>query len=145
MADAPDDPRRQFDFWLGAWRVVDEDGEPLGTNAIRSVHDGHALEERWTGASGVTGSSLSTYDAADGAWVQCWVDDAGRLIDLRGGVEDGAMRLAGTLSTADGDRVPFRGTWTAEGPDRVVQHFDVRPEGDDWTTWFHGLYERAAD
>jgi hypothetical protein len=145
MAPPVDDPARQFDFWLGEWVVRDADGERVGSNVIRRVHDGAALEEQWVGASGVTGSSLSTYDAAEAAWVQCWVDAAGRFIHLAGGFEDGAMHLEATPSTADADRVPFRGRRTPAAAARAVQHFDVAPDGGDWQPWFHGIYEPAAE
>ena len=68
-------------------------------------------------------------------------------IDIRGGLEDGAMRLEGTvLYLQNGQRFPFRGTWTPQ-PDGVVrQHFEQSTdEGQTWTTWFDGYYHRAED
>jgi hypothetical protein len=49
-----DDASRQFDFWVGHWRVT-EHGKLAGDNRIEPILDGCALLENWTGAKGGAG------------------------------------------------------------------------------------------
>lgn len=53
---------KQFDFWIGSWSVKNPAGKEIGGNEITSVSTGCALLEHWTGATGVTGVSISNYD-----------------------------------------------------------------------------------
>jgi hypothetical protein len=43
---------RQFDFWLGRWKVTNPDGKQVGTSEITRVSEGCAIREQWTSASG---------------------------------------------------------------------------------------------
>ncbi|HVG04108.1 MAG TPA: hypothetical protein VM937_04120, partial [Burkholderiaceae bacterium] len=52
---------RQFDFWVGEWDVT-QNGKIAGRNSIRSILNGCALREDWSGTGGFTGSSLNFYD-----------------------------------------------------------------------------------
>jgi hypothetical protein len=132
---------RQFDFWVGQWRVEDAGGTYAGDNHIRKVELGCMLVESWTGQSGGTGTSINYYDPVNEQWVQNWVG-LNLLIDLRGGLSDGSMVLEGTIHYFRGGTTsPFRGTWTPM-PDGVVrQHFEQSADdGQTWTTWFDGYY-----
>jgi hypothetical protein len=141
------DPRfSAFDFWVGRWSVRDSAGNPQGENRIEKGERGCVLVERWSGATGGTGISMNYFDPAAGQWVQVWVSPT-LQIDIRGGLEDGAMRLRGNvLYLHNGQRFPFRGTWTPQ-PDGVVrQHFEQSTdEGETWATWFDGYYHRIED
>ena len=55
-----DSAARQFDFWVGHWRVT-EHGKPAGENRIERILDGCALLENWTGAQGGAGKSLNFF------------------------------------------------------------------------------------
>jgi hypothetical protein len=55
---------RQFDFWLGKWKVTDAQGNQVGTSEISRQSEGCAIREQWTSAAGQGGMSLNYYDAA---------------------------------------------------------------------------------
>lgn len=143
---------RQFDFWIGRWNVVAADGRPLGRNTITSVHGGCVLQEQWTGARGLTGSSVSTWDPRTKEWHQFWVDSSGKAwlsydndgnpSTIRGTFHDGVMEM----TSVPGTKPMMRGTWKLLADGRVRQAFD---EWDDvakqWKTSFEGFYVRMPD
>lgn len=143
--DTPD--HRAFDFWRGRWEVRTPDGRLAGHNTVRSILNGCVLHEHYTTPSGYEGESFNIFDAGRGRWHQTWVDNAGLLLELDGGVRDGAMVLTGETTGPDGSRVLHRITWSmAEGnPARVRQHWESsRDEGQSWSTAFDGRYTRLA-
>jgi hypothetical protein len=131
---------RQFDFWIGSWEVVDSAGTVLGSNRITSTLAGCVLHEQWTGARGVRGESLNIYDRTTGRWHQSWVDSAGNLLQLDGGLENGAMVMRGQTRTADGAAQQQRITWRRLDDGSVLQLWESSADGTEWTTVFRGLY-----
>ena len=111
------DPRfREFDFWVGEWEVTTADGAVAGTNRISREELGCTLIERWSGASGGTGTSLNYFDPVSGK------------------IPHQPQRQT----------KPFRGTWTALDDGRVRQFFEEsQDEGESWQTWFEGFYSRT--
>jgi len=104
------------------------------------------LLESWNGAGGSVGWSINFIDPASGRWKQVWVDGSGGLIAIEGGLADGAMRLVGRHTYADGRVLPFRGTWTPLPDGRVRQHFEESADdGESWPTWFDGYYSRGEE
>lgn len=136
---------REFDFWIGEWRVVDANGVYQGTNNIQKQEGGCLLLEKWASASGSTGTSMNFYDASDGQWVQHWVSPS-VLIDIRGGIEGNSMVLTGNIHYLQSDQdFVFRGTWTPQAEGVVRQHFEQSPDmGETWATWFDGYYHPAT-
>lgn len=133
---------RQFDFWLGTWKVTNAAGKVAGTNTITRVANGCALHEYWRGASGRSGTSLNMYDRRTGRWSQLWVG-LGLILELRGGIEDGKMVLAGEREDEDG-KVIDRITWTPLDGGRVRQLWEAsRDGGATWKVLFDGLYARV--
>lgn len=137
---------RQFDFWIGEWRVETPDRKLAGTNRISSIYGGCALEERWTGARGMSGASFNIYDRASGTWHQTWVDSNGLLLRLDGRFENGAMRLSGKRRAGENE-ILERITWSrlepADGKLRVRQLWEQSTDaGKSWTTSFDGTYIR---
>ena len=133
-----EDPAHAFDFWLGEWEVHDPDGRLVGRNSITAPFDTGAIAEHWRGG-GVTGHSLSAWDAGRGCWHQTWVDSSGGVLLLDGGLRDGAMVLEGV---DDGARQ--RITWTAAEDGGVRQLWETSTDdGRTWTTAFDGRYSRA--
>ena len=89
---------RQWDFWLGSWRVESPDGVFQGNNNISAQEKGCLLLENWTGAQGGTGQSFNFYNSASNQWRQLWVSP-GAIIDYSGGLtQDGSMRLEGHIA-----------------------------------------------
>ena len=135
-----DDSRRQFDFWLGAWRCAWLGGE--GTNLVEAVCGGRVLRESFDGrpAIGLVGTSISAYDESAQRWVQTWMDSQGSWFHLTGTFRDGAMELVTTQPDARGDTKrmrfediserAFTWTWASSG-------------GGEWTELWRIEYSRV--
>ncbi|HXD55808.1 MAG TPA: hypothetical protein VN618_13715 [Solirubrobacteraceae bacterium] len=135
-----DDPTHAFDFWVGSWIVTDAaTGERVGHNRIEAVVGGRALHEHWTGVSGLKGESLNIYDEQRGRWHQTWVSSNGMLLELDGGIRDGAMEMQGSA----GDKALHRIRWTPMPDGTVVQRWEQSgDEGASWELLFEGIYKR---
>src|SRR5215203_3786766 len=72
---------RQFDFWIGEWDVT-QNGKIAGRNSIRSILNGCALSEDWSGTGGFSGNSLNFYDEDAKRWRQTWIDSQGQSLLL---------------------------------------------------------------
>lgn len=134
---------RQFDFWLGEWRVHNPRGQLQGTNRIEKIEGGCVLQEHWTGASGSTGTSFSMYDFTRGVWHQTWVSGT-QLLVIEGAFAAGRMVLSGETVGQGGVVTHNRITWTPVSRDTVTQVWDTSPDGKTWNTVFNGIYTRGA-
>ena len=137
---------RQFDFWVGSWEVTTPDGNVAGTNNIRSILNGCALEESWKGAQGSIGKSFNMYFARDGKWHQTWVDGSGSRLDLAGGLDErGRMVLSGFMPGPDGGEVLHEISWEKRANGTVQQHWRAsKDSGQTWQDVFKGLYRPAG-
>ena len=139
---------RQFDFWLGDWSVT-SGGEPAGTNNVRSILGGCAIQENWQGAGegGIRGTSYNVFDRATGRWHQTWVDSAGTLLQLDGGMDGNAMVLSGERPSREtGGTVLHRISWTPVEDGSVQQLWEAsQDDGRTWSTLFDGHYVRAGE
>jgi hypothetical protein len=138
---------RQFDFWIGSWRVENPAGAVVGHNTIRRVTDCF-LHESYTTPTGYEGQSFNIYDRARGVWHQSWVDIGGLLLQLDGGFEDGKMILEGPGVGQDGSTILNRITWSVVGgnPDHVRQLWETSADdGKTWSVSFDGQYMREAE
>ena len=141
--DAPQ--HRQFDFWVGDWRVETPSGQPAGSNRVELILGGCVLQENWTSTTGGEGRSFNLYSAATTEWHQTWVDGSGTLLQLDGGLRDGAMVLSGEVRGPNGSTTLNEISWRVIDGGRVRQHW--RSSGDGGTTWtdvFIGIYIRAG-
>ncbi len=144
--DAPTalDPRfRTFDFWVGFWEARTTDGVLQGHNRIERVLGGAAIIERWSGASGLRGTSLNRYDRHTDTWRQTWVDDQGDVVEFEDGRAGAGRVVFGAADSTGGRR---RLTFEDRGPDAFRQLSEQ--SDDDGTTWsveydFH--YRRLPD
>ena len=128
---------RQFDFWVGKWRVQGPKGKLAGINEITSILGGCVIHENWSGAGGMRGQSFNSYDAERKVWHQTWVDNTGTVLLLDGTFADGRMVLSNERG-AHRDRI----TWTPKG-DGLVQVWDRSEDsGKTWTNLFTGTYVR---
>ena len=136
--DAPE--YRAFDFWLGEWQVRIPTGKLVGTNRIEREYDGCVVHERYTTDRGYHGESLNIYDASRKVWHQTWVDSAGTLLLLDGGLRKGEMVLEGQSVGADGQPIRQRITWTPNADGSVRQHWEAMDAKGQWSTAFDGSY-----
>jgi hypothetical protein len=133
-----------FDFWLGKWEVRMPDGTPIGTNTITKRDGGCSIQERWEGAGGSTGTSVSFYLPSRKEWRQVWTGSGGTLFDITGTAGNGSMHMEGSIEYVETNRVvAFRGTWTEGADGRVrqrLEEFDLAAQT--WVVWFDGFYRR---
>jgi hypothetical protein len=148
MPDCHAPEHRQFDFWLGHWRVTAGD-KVAGDSRIESILDGCAIAETWTGTSGNRGRSLNLYNRETGQWEQFWIDSQGGRLLLRGGLHDGAMVMEGIADQPDaatGIRRRERITWSANADGSVRQLWEASTDdGKTWNVEFDGRYVRVED
>ena len=133
---------RQFDFWVGDWRVHVPGGDFAGLNRITSEYGGCVIHERYANGRGYTGESLNAYDAARKVWHQTWVDDSGVLLTLEGGWNGKSMILEGIGPDASGAQAKQRITWTPNADGSVRQLWETADAKGVWTAVFDGHYTR---
>ena len=133
-----------FDFWLGRWEVRMPDGTLIGTNTITKRDGGCSIQERWEGAGGSTGTSISFYLPSRKEWRQVWTGSGGTLFDITGMAGNGSMHMEGSIEYVETNRVvAVRGTWTEGADGRVrqrLEEFDLAAQT--WVVWFDGFYRR---
>jgi hypothetical protein len=140
-----------LDFWIGRWRVT-SGGAFAGSDVVRAVQGGCAVEEDWTDADGSHGQSLFYYNWFADTWRQVWVTDRATY---RGGLKekqlvarypDGGVRFQGLLPGAPGSRLVLdRTTLTPLGPDRVRQVIETSVDGGtNWRVGFDAIYSRDS-
>jgi hypothetical protein len=136
---------RQFDFWIGTWTVRTANGTVAGTNRIEPILGGCALLESWTANGPSRGRSLNSYDRGSGTWHQAWVDNAGTVLLLSGGLVNGEMVLEGERTLRDGTVQLERITWTPNSDGTVRQLWQASlSRGMRWTVVFDGTYTKAG-
>jgi hypothetical protein len=135
---------RDFDFWIGRWEVREPDGTLVGTDTIEKRDGGCSIVERYEGAGGSSGTSMSFYLPSRGEWRQVWTGSGGTMFDITGKVVDGSMRMEGQVEYIEGNRVvAFRGSWTQAADGRVrqrLEEFDLGAQT--WIVWFDGFFRR---
>lgn len=129
---------RQFDFWLGEWRVVTTQGEtPAGDSKIELILGDCVVQENWAsgGNIGYSGKSYNIYNSALKRWEQYWVDNAGGNIFFYGGLKDGVMDYwTDEIPQPDGKKLKRHLQFIKLAPDTVRQF--SRGSNDDGKTWF---------
>ena len=137
-----------FDFWIGRWDVYRTDTHALVAHSlVELMYDGCAVRENWMPNGRAGGGSLSTWDPAARRWRQTWVDAANTYAAFEGGVEGGAMVIAGRWLgyNGPGTSVLAKMTYTPGGDGSVTQRVDVsNDEGRSWSLGSEFLYRRAA-
>lgn len=129
----------QFDFLVGEWQVVSEDGTVVGDNSISRQLDGCLLEEDWRGVSGERGRSLIFYDKYIKSWQQTWMDNRGSSLRLEGGWRDGYMLLSGQKPNS----TEFHEiSWQLLPDGSIKQHWRMTTnQGKSWMNRFTGYYK----
>ena len=126
---------QQFDFWLGEWDLTwGTDGK--GTNTIRSILNGHIVQENFVATSGkeagFSGMSVSAYNKERGTWLQTWVDNQGGYLDFVGGFADRKMVLS-RHAARNGQEFLQRMVWQDIARDSL--NWSWERSTDDGKTW----------
>jgi hypothetical protein len=133
---------RQFDFWVGHWRVINTmDHQPAGESRIERLYNGCTLRENWT-EPGYAGGSLNTYVAADHHWHQTWTDSSGTWREFVGGLVDGKMVLVWSHPSLrmPGRTAQERMTFTPNPDGSVRQYSDQSADGEHWVALYDYTY-----
>ncbi|HUP19076.1 MAG TPA: tetratricopeptide repeat protein [Gemmatimonadota bacterium] len=137
------DVYERLDFWLGTWDVFDPQGQRVGRNVLEKDYGGCTVIERWEDAFGGRGTSLNWWDPALGQWVQRWVSDNGRLVQIEGNLKGDSMVLHGHQIDPAGAAQDYRMTITPNADGSVRQRIETSDDGGaTWTTGFDGRYVR---
>jgi len=134
---------RQFDFWLGEWDLVGNDGKKSAEDKVVQVLGGCALQENWTGVKSGQGLSFSAYDPATKRWHQTLMDDSGAVLKLEGEFADGKMILVGQRPSQKekGVTITHRIAWSLLPDHRVKQYWEASTNGGrTWRPVFEGNY-----
>lgn len=127
---------RQFDFWLGNWKVewTSQGGElQQGTNRISRILDGCVIREEFDAPPmQFRGMSHSVYNKLTGKWHQTWVDNTGGYLDFTGEFSDGKMILSRTAGKGDTSFLQ-RMVWYNIGKDSLDWNWER--SDDDGATW----------
>lgn len=133
---------RQFDFWLGDWRVLKPDGSFAGTNRVTSEYGGCVVHEHYVTGKGYSGESLNIYDAARKVWHQTWTDNEGLLLTLEGHLVGKSMILEGVSVQPNGVALKQRITWSPSADGSVRQLWEATDEKGAWSVAFDGKYTK---
>ncbi len=78
------DEAKQFDFWVGSWKVTTPDGKIAGHNDIKSILGGRVVQGNYTTPGLYAGQSYNSYNPGKQRWEQFWVDNTGTVLHLYG-------------------------------------------------------------
>ena len=134
---------RQFDFWVGEWKVVNTSNQQVGTNSVRLLEDGCIVEENWTsGRGGQTGKSFNFYNPTTGKWHQSYMDNQGGNWMMDGEYKEGALKYEGAIYSP-GRTVLVHMTFFNLGPDKVRQWAETSTDqGKSWQVTWDATYLR---
>ncbi|MGI9530479.1 hypothetical protein [Lutimonas sp.] len=132
----------QFDFWLGEWVVKNDQGQRVGENSISKIEDNCIMLEKWKGAKGTTGTSHNYYDSSDQTWNQLWIDNSGKVLKLKGGLQGDSMVMKGdVIKGGKGDLFYNQISWIPESDGTVLQLWEIfDSKGQLLQTVFKGYY-----
>lgn len=123
---------RQFDFWVGEWKVeTTEAGVPAGESRIELILGDCVIQENWqSNGNPYSGKSYNMYNAALKRWEQYWVDNSAGNIFFYGGFKDGVMDYwTDEIPQPSGPPLKRHLQFFNLGPDRVRQFSQGSTDG----------------
>ncbi len=134
---------RQFDFWVGDWDAFElGTATPAARVQVDPLLDGCVLREKYAGADGHEGESLSMYDISRKVWHQSWVTNRGELLVIEGTFQAEGMVLTGASHTVDGQEKWVRGIWKPESGGVRETAATSTDGGKSWKPWFDLVFRR---
>jgi hypothetical protein len=135
-----------FDFWIGDFDAKpwnDPAGPARGHLHNTREYEGCVIVERWDGASGSHGMSMSFYDVNRKAWRMVWNADDNQSNDFEGNYRDGAMRFEGWVLDSAGKRQLARNVLENVSPDTIRHVYSISAdEGRTWEVKSDGRFVR---
>jgi hypothetical protein len=136
-------PTRQLDYLLGSWTVSGEQGPALGTASITGDLSGCLAEESYATDKGYAAVSWFYFDPRYNQFFRTYIDSEGERVELRGGMVDGRLVLAGTEPGPDGRSLQVRMTLEPVSADVVRQEWAVSEDGEVWETEMALVFTRS--
>jgi hypothetical protein len=138
---------RQFDFWVGRWKVYRADNDKLVADSlIEKLYNGCAVRENWMPLHGLGGGSLNSYEPRHKRWRQFWTDSANEVHDYLGSWDGKRIVMTGTSESPAGRKARLRMTYEQLRSGDVVQTGYVSPDGGkNWKLDYKLVYRRAAE
>ena len=138
-----------FDFWVGDFDATpwkDPNATSRGRLHNTREYEGCVIVERWEGASGSTGMSMSFYDVNRRVWRMVWNGDDNRSNDFEGAFRDGAMRFEGWVLDAAGNRLLARNVLENVSPGVIRHVYSTSSDGGKtWDVKSDGRFTRRGD
>jgi hypothetical protein len=138
-----------FDFWVGDFDATPWNGPTApvrGRLHNTREYEGCVIVERWEGANGSRGMSMSFYDANRHAWRMIWNGDDNRSNDLAGSYRDGAMRFEGWVLDADGKRLLASNVLENVSPGTIRHTYSTSSDGGrTWVVKSDGRFVRRKE
>ncbi|CAM1367170.1 hypothetical protein [Tenacibaculum xiamenense] len=134
----------QFDFWIGNWKVYNEEGSLLGTNKVVKMTNACAIQENWESKnSNSKGTSYNYFNNKDNSWNQIWIDNKGGILRLKGKFEKGMMVLQSDLTKGEKGVYRDKITWVKQANGSVIQDWvRVDEKGKETKKLFKGIYKK---
>lgn len=132
---------REFDYFIGNFRVFNKAGKQIATDEVSSEMDGCALLERWHGRSS-EGVGYSGYDDTRKEWVQTFFQNDGTVLVFRGNMTKAGLLISGIdyprPGVSEQNKVLFRRL-----PDGFEEYWTVSTDnGKSWPVVFDGFFRR---
>ena len=121
-----------FDFWVGDFDATPWNGPqtPVRGHLHNTLeYESCVIVERWTGANGFQGMSMSFYDVNRRTWRMVWNGDDNQSNDFEGAYRDGAMRFEGWVLDARGNRLLARNVLENVAPGTIRHLYSTSADG----------------
>ena len=134
-----------FDFWIGAWDVYDEQNNVIAENTISKIENNCIILEEYKTSTGLySGTSSNFYNADTAQWEQLWLDNQGQHLKLYGGLKNDTMVLTSRkkINKDTGTTFYHEIVWTPINDGSVQQVWTTYYEDSKPKVVFNGLYKR---
>lgn len=136
---------QQFNFWIGEWKVYNQQGQQSGTSKIEQILNECVILENWTDYFGNKGKSFNFYNSETKQWQQTWVDDKGSVTEfINGKYIDNAMRFQSSRPIMSNGKKGIRRLTFFKISDNEVRQFGEvsTDKGKTWKTEYDLKYIR---
>ena len=141
----PNSENRQFDYWLGNWKIGAEGSSGNAHSSVTLLLDKCLVVENWDGGRGHYGQNIFGYSADDNRWYGMFADNEGRVhVFTSGKVADGKAQFEGKSRGPNGESILNRVRVVRQNPNKVEQTWEKsNDKGATWNVVFRGEYSRA--